>query len=856
MSDRNHIQPKSWEPQHTKPLTDWKARGAAELQNFDEAFAIKELVQNVVGQALKDYQVREWNGFKREDLRNRSKEQRETRKRDLITAYPGLLTGPHGVMLKHADCVPLYVLSANSPVPNKPTDLKIAIVLWATGSAKNALTFLNNHLDKNASFDAFIVDGLSTSKQNKFAVGEKGKGFILAMQYLVEKVETLWKNLPKPGRGLPQPGASFRVGEQIGEFKWKASCSVGMPDWLQVSLDDLTTRTVDEYLPHKYELDLAHSSDGGDPEVYNRTFETAQNILEQVEKRREKYGLAVGGKSVVQADEVCITIIGLDSRIEVESLFSAVYGIIPPSRAWRPLGARNNLRNVQFFLADGGGAPKFYLRDQLVLQGVHLNKLSINYHGDLDVSSERVMVSDNEKQKQYFADLEASADSAFRTLPDLAIELALDILTDDRSDSLAGILSPKNTSGAARYRAAFDAAMLRICPPEPPSALPLYPCGPGDSDYLVEELGFKPFPVSHRAHAIIRASGAYTTIHDKACSLLLASPVASDIKGLDRLRAVLKMTLPAQDAIEPEAITIRKYPKTQPIVVWDHEKRLVAFAMPTPCEDPKHIADSDDGECFCWMIPMLEAVARANWNINTKKLWHAHALCVRGDLANLDVEGRYMSMDVDQEMPAHVQAAIQEQARTHNIIRIPPSGSRIQPNNAGSNTQRPASASVSTTKPGSSSTKSSSVNGATGKAVPAQQQAAAAVAQSTSAANRFTATGPANEASVSTSTSTSNSAPTANQAEMNEDALARVIAAVRGHDALQLKLDALQLKFDALQLKSDNQYEELEQSKDRVGELNKQVAELEKANRALNDICEFVDSVQKQRESKRQKTQV
>ncbi|KAJ7636802.1 hypothetical protein FB45DRAFT_1056083 [Roridomyces roridus] len=845
------IELESWLPRNTKPLTDWKARNAAELQNFDEAFAIKELVQNVVGQALKDYEVREWNGFTREDLRDQSKEQKDACKRRLTATYPGLLTGPHGVMLKHDTYLPIYVLSADSHVPNKPTNLAIAIVLWATGRAKNALTFFNNHLDEDASFDTLTIDGLSTSRRNAFAVGEKGKGFILAMQYLVEKVEQLWKNSPKPDRGLPQPGASFRVGEQIGEFRWKFSRRLGIPDSLRVSLDDLTIRTVAEYLPHKYQLDLDHSSEGGIPDFYDSALETedmrtrAQNIIKQGEKRRKECGLVVGGKSMVKADEVCITIIGLDAWTKVETLFSAVYGIIPPSRTWRPLDSRGKPGNVQFFLAEGGSDPKFYLRDQLIPQGIRLNTLSINYHGDLDLSSERVMVSHNRKQKQYFADLEASANSALRTLPDLAVELALDILGDDHSDSLAGILNPKDASAAAEYRAAFDAAMLRVCPPEPPSSLPLYPCGPGDSHRLVKELGFKPFPVSHRAHAILRASGAYTTIIDHARSLLLASPVALKVEGLDRLRAVLKMTLDAQDAIKPEAITIRKYTKTRPTVVWDHEQRVLAFAMPTLCKDLKHIADSDEGECFCWMIPMLEAAARKHKKINTKKLWHAHALCVRGDLANLDAESQ--QMDVDQETHTPAQAVLSATSTAaHTPTIIPPSRSQNQSDSDNSTIQL-ASASTSTTTPCASSAKPSSANGIAGKFVPEPPVAAV------SAANPSTSTSPANNSSVSASKSSAS--PAANQAALNEEALARVMAAVRGHDSLQLKLDTLQLQFDALQLKS---IEELERSKGRVDELNAKIAELEEENRSLNEDLEVVASVQKRRadrESKRQKTQ-
>ena len=47
-------------------------------------------------------------------------------------------------------------------------------------------------MDRRANFSTFVMDGATTSRQNHWAVGEKGKGFNLATQYLYEQVE---KNL-------------------------------------------------------------------------------------------------------------------------------------------------------------------------------------------------------------------------------------------------------------------------------------------------------------------------------------------------------------------------------------------------------------------------------------------------------------------------------------------------------------------------------------------------------------------------------------------------------------------------------------------------------------------------------------
>jgi hypothetical protein len=44
-------------------------------------------------------------------------------------------------------------------------------------------------LDSKARFFHFVGNGATTSRANIYAVGEKGKGFILATQYLIEEIE-------------------------------------------------------------------------------------------------------------------------------------------------------------------------------------------------------------------------------------------------------------------------------------------------------------------------------------------------------------------------------------------------------------------------------------------------------------------------------------------------------------------------------------------------------------------------------------------------------------------------------------------------------------------------------------------
>ncbi|KAJ7096827.1 hypothetical protein C8R44DRAFT_889430 [Mycena epipterygia] len=267
----------------------------------------------------------------------------------------------------------------------------------------------NNHLDEGATLADFTVDGLSTSKDNEWAVGEKGKGFVSAMQYM--------------------PGMSLRVGGQIDKLAWKKRRGSPVP-FLQLSLRAPCRniwRTTDI-------ADVYAAPGGGDPPTYDAAMEAAAMrkkvtaVVNEVEEKRITYGLSAHCNFVVEADEVCITIIGIDSRFSTEELFSAVYGITPPLCEWRIPN-----HNVIFFLGNGP-TQRFYHREQLGLQGPRFKKFSIDYLGDLNLTSERLMIQNDSKMAKYKLDI--GADLEFRTIPHLAIVLAVDILMDDHSDAL------------------------------------------------------------------------------------------------------------------------------------------------------------------------------------------------------------------------------------------------------------------------------------------------------------------------------------------------------------------------------------------------------------------------------------
>jgi hypothetical protein len=346
--------------------------------------------------------------------------------------------------------------------------------------------------------------------------------------------------------------------------------------------------------------------------------EKAAKILGQAAKRRSKLGLdGPNGTSVVRSDEVCITIIGIAAHhADPEYIFSGIFGVIPPSSRWR---SANSL--IEFFLHDGK-SPRFYHRDQHVPHGLHLNKLSVNYHGDLSLSSERIMVlNDRVRNSRYRSAMCAAIHLAFRTLPDLAVELADDILTDDHSDGLAGILVPPNRESAEEYRAAFE----KVWRQKISTSLEFHPRTSLEKNLLLfSQLSLEPVIVTPRVLEILHRSGAYMPVSEYARKRLFESCSIPDFGGLDRIRATLQKLLPS---VPSENISVRQYDNLYPSVVWDDKHNLFALARPKPCED--HPAE----ECLCWVGPALHDIAKEykGNEISLRKLWRAFAVEMGGD---------------------------------------------------------------------------------------------------------------------------------------------------------------------------------------------------------------------------------
>ncbi|TRM69497.1 hypothetical protein BD626DRAFT_474293 [Schizophyllum amplum] len=656
-----------------KPRSDWKSKGAAELDLFDIPFAAKEYLQNQVGQVLKERNIYAWNDWKHQDLQESTQKERESCKKQLIQDYPGLLTGPHGASLRKSAWQPVYVLSAAieiSSLDKTPYQdaLRICTVVWNGKSSKDdddalmGLTFFNNHLDRGAHFGTFVTDGASTSRRT-IAVGEKGKGFILATQYFHEAIERHCSALSTKLK----TGVSFRVGHQIGELVWKKNRVVycddqGNPEppLLQVVMDDLQPWYAHSLAEHWVQTaheakKAAQDSDEEDYEsdghhygmagwnVSPAQLAAAQKALKVIYKRRftqnlssKKSGLsgeATGPSdeiSHVRSDEVCITVLGLPIQ-PPEDVFSSIYGVVPPPREWKASDA------VTFFVASRG-KTLFYHRDQLVPHPPALNKLSINYHGPLDISSDRGTVHTNTRRfSAYREKVAEAANDAFGTDPDLAKEIAVDIIQDDNphgGDTIGRVLAPTLTEGgtlsanADAYRDAFGAAWHEEYPGIPAN-VDIYPHRKGrrSERALIRELGMHPITVSDLAEDILTSSGAYTGVQSYATRLLLASPlIQSRVHGINQLR---RGVMHIFEDLEEAQITVRDYQHSFPRAVWDADNKLFAFALPPPC------SVHQDSKCVCFVGPYL---SEATTSRRTKERKRTRDVDEEDDSSDVDME--------------------------------------------------------------------------------------------------------------------------------------------------------------------------------------------------------------------------
>lgn len=259
---------------YTVKKYNFKSYDCDEVAWFDIAFANKEFFQNTQGQINKALQVRKWRDWERLDLRDNSAatfENRERTKARLIKTDPCLFAGDQGKAIARSKiCKPSYVLEATIPRDDiksdrRDHDFRAVVVFWvfqkeSSGlTGPTALTFYNNYLDKEAQFSHFVHDGSSTSKDNPYAVGLKGKGFILATSFLAQECQQFkddcQHSAQEEGRTindvcktiLGMTHKPIGVGFNVGSRFCKGAYNKARPKMLQMKKEDLRALSLEEF---------------------------------------------------------------------------------------------------------------------------------------------------------------------------------------------------------------------------------------------------------------------------------------------------------------------------------------------------------------------------------------------------------------------------------------------------------------------------------------------------------------------------------------------------------------------------------------------------------------------------------
>jgi hypothetical protein len=226
---------------------DFKAKGCDELSELDTPFAIKEYLQNSVGQILKALHLKTSRRWHREDFSANNPEnvnRRKLRKAKLVMEERQLFAGKQGQYIATCKAIqPHYILAkkiSHDTIHDgrRNHDLRVIVVLWGMPNG-TALTIYNNYLDRSATFEHFVYDGASTSKDSEWAVGLKGKGFILATSLLAQEYDSYAVG---PRRST-HVGVGFNVGSRFCWVKYNGLDQ----DMLKVTREDLRLLTLKDF---------------------------------------------------------------------------------------------------------------------------------------------------------------------------------------------------------------------------------------------------------------------------------------------------------------------------------------------------------------------------------------------------------------------------------------------------------------------------------------------------------------------------------------------------------------------------------------------------------------------------------
>ncbi|EMD35088.1 hypothetical protein CERSUDRAFT_97000 [Gelatoporia subvermispora B] len=593
----------------------WKARNCSPQQPLSVALAVQEYVDHQLRLAAAEtggYAELDWQ---REDLRGMDKSARLEHKAQLCDRFPAMLSGRHYKNLSSQEWLPMYIVWVSIPrskLSDTPYEAALVFcnVMWQSEAGPLGLSFYSNHQDIDHVLGYVACDGSEPIKQPDNV--PKLLDFSRVTRFLLEygrnsQKKTILKDSKDPRKPLTE--VCIRAGMHVG------SCKQARAGW-EMGILDYTCMSFEVY-KEQQESTTAAQQDGQTPGEICEV-QKEQSFAKRGQHRSAYHMTARRGPSsndedsLVPEDDFAITILGLPAQLKPQEVFANIYGMFLVDRFWRIPGPSSTSPMVTFYVPSCDAAwsskPQFYHRGRCVSCGPPVGRLGIHYTGRLnytiDGTSLRAALSGNHFER-YKQALSVAVKRAFKN-PELAVELALDILDDDGTcdGTIGSALRSAAHRGADEYRVAFQEAWRRRDPALPTDATP-YPCEDEQEDDLVRELGMTPVTVGKNVRSLLKEIGAYCNAEVHARSILLQAPASNKTSNVPRFEGFCRAVAFVIPVLAETNVSMRQYTRRYPKVVWVEETSSIVLREPEPC-----VEHGEQGDCTCWVPRYLNYAAK------------------------------------------------------------------------------------------------------------------------------------------------------------------------------------------------------------------------------------------------------
>ncbi|EMD35097.1 hypothetical protein CERSUDRAFT_97011 [Gelatoporia subvermispora B] len=513
-----------------------------------------------------------------------------------------MLAGKHWELFIKPEWLPLYVfeaaISSNELVEAGSGNLQICDVVWECNGGPLGLSFYSDHQSLEAIM-AYLAAEVPRSSDPLHSPNNLNFG--LASQYLIELARRTYpKGIGKP---LPQAQVSVRIGNHVGNLKKNPN------DGWEVKVVDFAPITFNVFkCQQEASLGTTMPPASEWERLVRQRFETRERI--RLANRLEAL-LPTNQRWQVPLNDFAITVLGIPPTLNPREMFSGIFGMIPPSQSWTIRALSSSSPLIVFYLPchETGKSlhPQFFHQDRLVRWGPGTCHVGINYMGQLDFSTDGAVHTTGKLYEEYREVLSIAVNQGFVGYPTLALELAVDILTDDgsRDNTIGRVLQPADPKIKERVLKAFDAAWRRLNPSLQTSQS-FYPFADAKDEKLIRALGHTPICVLPHVRTFLLRTTAFPEITDHAHALLLGAPLVSEavkLPGYVRFRRAVVAMVPG---LKEENVSMRLYEHRDPKVAWSVSELSQAVAIRWPELCTKHPGQL----CVCWVAVYVSLAAK------------------------------------------------------------------------------------------------------------------------------------------------------------------------------------------------------------------------------------------------------